>query len=170
MSCSAAGLAFALLMPIHNLYFGNEFYLISKAGATVSVTLSPMTYLRAGRDLLTGNWNGQQVNEAIKQLSGWLWTLPNVPSASLKLVAELFMIVKLVTLAITIYAAFRPGSLKRDDVFVVAWTALAAHVPMLFVFDAGQFRYAMLAWDLSAIVTIVMVTEGLLNVRVHRIH
>ncbi len=169
MGCASAGLALAFLMPIHNLYFGHQFYLISKAGTTVSVTLSPMTYLQAGQELLAGNWKAQHINEVIKQLSGWLWTLPRLTYPSLKFAAELFMIGNLVTLAITVFIAFRP-SLRREVIFVLAWTALAAHLPMLFIYDSAQFRYAMLAWDLSAILTIVIIAKGLLNVRIRRIH
>jgi hypothetical protein len=42
---------------------------------------------------------------------------------------------------------------------ILAWTAVAAHLPMLFVFASAQFRYAMIGWDLCAIVTLVTVAE-----------
>jgi len=159
MIVAMAGLAFALWMPLHNYLYGHQFVLISLSGATIAITLSPLTYLQAGYELLFGNSNGQHVNEVIKQLSGWLWTLPRLePYPSLKLVAELFMAMKLVTLAVTVFVAFRSIFLRQEAIFVLAWTALAVHIPMLFIFGS-HFRYAMLAWDLSAILTLIIVAD-----------
>jgi len=158
MIAAMAGLAFALWMPLHNYLYGHQFVLISLSGATIAVTLTPLTYLQAGYELLFGNRNSQHVNEVIKQLSGWLWTLPRLPYPSLKLVAELFMVMKLVTLAVTVFVAFRSVFLRQEAIFVLAWAALAVHIPMLFIFDTHS-RYAMLAWDLSAILTIIIVAD-----------
>ncbi len=158
MIAAMAGLAFALWMPLHNYLYGHQFVLIRDTKDIL--TLSPLTYLQAGYDLLSSNWNGQNVNVVIKQLSGWLWTLPPLePYPSLKLIAELFMAIKLVTLAVTVFVAFRSIFLRQEAIFVLAWTALAVHSLMLFVFFAGRFRYAMLGWDLSAILTLIIVAD-----------
>ncbi|MBW2605787.1 MAG: hypothetical protein JRE28_16010, partial [Deltaproteobacteria bacterium] len=159
MIAAMAGLAFALWMPLHNYLYGHQFVLISSSGATIAITLTPLTYLQAGYEILSVNWNSQHLDEVIKQLSGWLWTLPRLHHSSLKLIAELFMVIKLVTLAVTVFVAFRPIFLKQKTIFILAWTALAAHIPILFIFASGQFRYAMLAWDLSAILTIIIVAD-----------
>jgi len=122
MIAAMAGLAFALWMPLHNYLYGHQFVLISSSGTTVSIVLSPLAYLHAGHELLSGNWNGQHINEVIKQLSGWLWTLPRLePYPSLKLVAELFMAIKLVTLAVTVFIAFRSICLRQEANLVRAF-------------------------------------------------
>jgi hypothetical protein len=61
-------------------------------------------------------------------------------------------------LAVTIFALIRYGRELRP-IGILAWTAVAAHLPMLFVVGATQYRYAMLGWDLSAIVTIAVVAD-----------
>ncbi|MBI4633166.1 MAG: hypothetical protein HY742_04685 [Deltaproteobacteria bacterium] len=156
MACASAGLAFALLMPIHNLYFGHEFYLISKSGTTISIPLSPLTYLRAAYELITGNWNGTHLIAAGKQMRGWLLTLPELRHFS-RTIAVLFMILKLPTLIVSAAPALRAGT-ENEPAFVLAWVALAAHLPMLFIFET-YFRYGMLAWDLSALVTLVIIAR-----------
>jgi len=171
MIAAMVGLALALWMPLHNYIYGHQFVLISSSGTTVSITLNPLTYLHAGYEFLSGNWNGQHINEVVKQLSGWLWTLPRLaPYPYLKFMAELFMAMKLVTLSVTVFIAFRSIFLKQKTVFVLAWTALAAHIPMLFVFASGQFRYAMLAWDLSAILTLIIVAARIQKPPAHLNH
>lgn len=158
MAASMAGLAFALWMPLHNYLYGHQFVLISLGATAVSVTLSPATYLQAAQAAVTGSFHAAQIAVVTKQLSEWLWTLPRLPISSLKPVAEGFMVVKLATLAVTVFAAFRylrvGGPLP-----VLAWVAIAAHLPMLFVAGPGLFRYAMIGWDLSAIVTLAIVAD-----------
>lgn len=161
MIAAVAGLAFALWMPLHNYLYGKKFVLISLAGQTISMPLSPLTYLQAGQELLAGNWTGEHITNVLNQLSGWLWTLPRLDAYPyLKVIAVSFMVVKWFTLAATFYIAFRPASLrKQESVLVLAWTALAAHMPVFFIFAPGQFRYLMMAWDLSAILTIIVIAD-----------
>jgi hypothetical protein len=159
MIAAMVGQAFALWMPLHNYLYAHQFILISLSGATISVPLSPLTYLQAGYELLSGNCNSQHVNEVINQLSGWLWSLPHLPFARLTLILESFMVIKLVTLIVTVFIAFRSIFLREEAYFVLAWTALAAHIPMLFVAGSGKFRYAMLGWDLSAILILIVVAS-----------
>lgn len=148
-----AGLGLAFFMPIHNLYFGDQFYLISKSGATVSVTLSPMTYLHALGEWLTGHGQGTHLSPAIYQVKGWLWT-PPVQQFPLHRGISLFLLLRLLTFFITLYALFI--SPKRIPCLaLLAWVALAAHLPMLFVF-ATPLRYDLLGWDLSMIVAIML--------------
>ena len=158
MTASMTGLAFALWMPLHNYLYGHQFVLISLAGSTISVPMSPWSYIKALLEFISGNYNGNHIIEVSKQLSGWLWTLPRLPTPSLKIIAEGFMVLKLITLAITIFTAFnfrRIGS----HVLILSWIALASHLPMLFIFASGQFRYGMIAWDLSALVTILVIAQ-----------
>lgn len=158
MTAAMAGLALALWMPFHNYAYGHQFVLISAAGATISVPLSPITYLRALGEVVTRNFRGDYLTVVISQLAGWLEAQPRIPVASLRTVAEGFLILRLVTLVVTIYAAFRylrEGGPRQ----ALAWSALAAHLPMLFIFASAQFRYAMIAWDLCAIVTLLVIAD-----------
>ena len=154
-----AGLAFALWMPLHNYLYGHQIVLISLSGTTISITLTPLTYLQAAYELLTGAWNGHHFTDVMKQLSDWLWALPRLPHPLLKPLADLFLGVKVVTLVVTFLIAFRLIPHMRKETVVLAWTAIATHVPLLFVFAPERFRYAMLAWDLSLIVTIVLIAR-----------
>lgn len=158
LAAAIAGLALALWMPLHNYVYGHQFVLISAAGATISVPIGPAAYLRALQELAMGNFGGEHVTLAAKQLSGWLWTLPDLPVAALKRPAEAFMVLKLVTLGMTALAVSRWIRVP-PPVRMVAWAALAAHLPMLFIFASAQFRYAMIGWDLSALVTIAVIAE-----------
>ena len=154
MVSALAGLGLALCMPLHNYYYGHEFYLISKSGATVSVLLTPLTYLKAIREILTGHWQGTQLTQAIDQIKGWLWT-PPVSQFPLKTGIEVLLILRLMTLFVTVWALFVPVR-KAPHLALLAWIALAAHLPMFFVFET-KLRYDILGWDLSAIVTIMLV-------------
>src|SRR5207244_24495 len=68
-----AGLAVAAWMPFPNWFYGHEFYLISKAGSTVSVPLGVRDYLTALGDLARGRMHTSAVSVTSGQLAGWLW-------------------------------------------------------------------------------------------------
>ena len=155
MLSAIAGLGFALWMPLHNYIYGHRFVLIS-ASSGMALPLSPITYLQAAYELITGNWDGQHLVKAFRQIWEWFFKLPELRHFS-RTIAVLFSILRLPTLIVTIFFAFRPKG-QPSYVFALAWVALAAHVPMLFVFTS-RFRYAMLAWDLSAIVTIAVIAN-----------
>ena len=155
MLSAIAGLSFALWMPLHNYIYGHQFALIS-ASRKMALPLSPITYIQAAYELISVNWDGQHLVKAFKQIWEWLFKLPELRHFS-RAIAVLFSILRLPTLIVTIYFAFRPNW-KQSNIFALAWVALAAHVPMLFVFSS-RFRYAMLAWDLSAIVTIAVIAN-----------
>lgn len=148
-----AGLGIALLMPLHNLYFSHEFYLISKSGATYSVPLSPLTYIQALGEWFTGHWQGPHLSQAIHQIKGWLWT-PPVPQFPLHWGIPMLLLLRLFSLCFTFYALFISPK-QIPHLALLAWIALAAHLPMLFVF-ATPLRYDLLGWDLSAIATIML--------------
>lgn len=158
MFSAMAGLAFALWMPLHNYLYGYRFVLISLSGATILISLGPSTYIQAIYEFISGNWKGLNLIQVTRQLGDWLWTLPRLSHPALKVIAEFFMVLKLLTLAVTAFIALRPKK-KYGAFFVLAWTALAAHIPMLVIHGAGQFRYAMLGWDLSAILTFVILVD-----------
>ena len=155
MLSAIAGLGFALWMPLHNYIYGHQFILIS-ASRGLALPLNPTTYIQAVYELFSGNWDGQHLVQSYKQIWGWFFTLHGLPPMLITL-AVLFTILRLLTLIVTTFVAFRP---KRNpfNILVLAWVALAAHVPMLFVFIPA-FRYAMLAWDLCAIVTIAVIAQ-----------
>ncbi len=122
------GLSFALLMPLHNWIYGGKFVLIT-ASSNMNLSPKPM----------------------IEQLSGWFWAVPFV-SNPLPWMAGISMAIKFIALPVTVYAAIR----GRKLVFVLAWVAIAAHATMLFINPANVFRYSILGWDLSTILTIML--------------
>lgn len=148
-----SGLALAFWMPFHNIYFGHQFYLISKSGATVSTPLKPFTYLQALSEVIMGHSEGPHLLQAVHQIEGWLWT-PPVPQFPFQVGITMLLTIRLLTLFVTFYALFISWK-KAPNLALVAWIALVAHLPMLFVF-ATQLRYDLLGWDLSAVVTIML--------------
>lgn len=154
MLSAAAGLAFALWLPFHNYVYGHVFVLISASGSSVSVPLSPLTYLKASGELVTGNWQGLHIVQAGKQLWGWLWNLPEL-RPYYRATTVVFTVLRLPTLAVAATLAFMSHR-KQGFLPILSWTAIAAHIPMFFIFST-DFRYAMLAWDLCAIATLVVI-------------
>lgn len=152
-----AGLSFALFMPLHNYLYGDQFVLIV-ASREMSLPITPLTYLQAGYEIICGNLNSPNVDNVVKQLLGWLLRIPHLPHPVLKFAAEIFQLIKLASLALTVYIAFSPAFFKRKTIFILAWTALAAHIPMLFVY-MPRFRYGMLGWGLSIILVLVVLVK-----------
>jgi hypothetical protein len=157
MVALAAGLVLALWMPLHNWYYGGEFHLISKSGATVSVSLGVRDYVAALADLVRGRLHTGATALTSKQIEGWLLAEGFIMLPQLKPFAWAAHAVKLLALIVTMSVAARwvAGGLTRGaDLGVVAVASLCAHLPMLFLFTTN-YRYAMLGWDLSIVVLIV---------------
>jgi hypothetical protein len=157
---AGAGLGLALWMPLHNYAYGGEFVLMTRAGTTISLQLSPLSYARAAGELVTGQWAGEHLAATATQVRQWLGGTPRLPVAALAPLTVPLLVLRWLTLAATVVAAVRPrhGSAPRT---VLAWAALASMIPMLFAFAPGQYRYAMIGWDLCAIVTIVTLAGAL---------
>jgi hypothetical protein len=158
MAAAIAGLACALWMPFHNYFYGHQLVLISAAGATISVPVSPIAYLRALQESAVGTVDGENLRLVKNQVSGWLLAQPRLPSPALSTLIGAFLVLRLVTLAVTVVASLRYAR-AGGPLAVLTWAAMAAHLPMLFIFASAQFRYAMIAWDLSAIVTLLVVAD-----------
>ena len=126
MAIAVGGLSTALLMPLHNYVYGGKFVLITAA--------SNLNLIKP---------------DIAKQLSGWLGAEPFVAN-HLPLIVGITPVIKFIVLPVTAYAAIR----GRQMVFVLAWVAIAAHATMLFINPANVFRYSILGWDLSTILTI----------------
>lgn len=151
----AAGLGLALWMPAHNWYYGGELYLVSKSGLTVATPIGPGLYGAAALDAVAGRLQSAELTQAVAQLKGALFSGPfrAVGGESLASVAHA---IRLSGLAAAVVLALRWGwgRLRGSPVpGVIAVAALAAHVPMLFVF-ATYDRYAVLGWDLSLLAAI----------------
>ena len=153
----AGGLGLALWMPLHNWFYGGEFHLISKSGATISVPLGVGDYFSALADAVRGRFHTTATAVTSKQIGGWLSAYGFVMVPQLTPVARVAHAVKLVALLITLWVAMRwvVGRLKTGSALgVVAVASLCAHLPMLFIFTTN-YRYAMLGWDLSIVVLVV---------------
>ena len=165
----AVGLAAALWMPFHNWYYGGEFYLISKSGATMSVPLGPRDYAAALADLARGQYESEAVITTFNQVRGWLLGRGFVLRGQLDPLARVADMVKLFAFGLTLWtvvrwaldsararASGRRGAAPALGVIAVA--AVCAHIPMLFVFET-HYRYAMLGWDLSLVVMLAWVAR-----------
>ena len=154
------GLACALWMPFHNWYYGNEFYLISKSGTSVSLGLSVSDYYSALIGLLQGDGlENSAVLRVGAQLGGWLFNLGFVPHEALRGLAMTMQGIKIVSLVACGVVVVRALSSRKigsaRGLTVIAVTALCAHFPMLIIFSTHH-RYAMLGWDLSLIVLFLL--------------
>jgi hypothetical protein len=159
----ACGLGLALWMPFHNLYYGGEFHLISKAGSTVSVPIGIGDYGAALADLLRGRFGSDAVALIARQITGWLTGIGFVMLEPLRPLAVAVQAVKVLALGVTSWVVWHGARRQLPDdrgLFVVAVASLLAHVPMLFVFVTNP-RYAMLAWDLALLVLIAVVARRL---------
>ena len=154
------GIGLALWMPFHNWYYGGEFYLISKAGATISVPFGIGDYLTAVGDVLNGNFEGKPTILA-QQLVKWLFDPGNVITVKLRLLAIAVHGISLIGLVLTFWVVFRwirERFVNNNDLAIVAIAAIFALIPMLFIFSA-HYRYAMLGWELCMVIFIVFVAR-----------
>lgn len=152
------GLGLALWMPLHNVFYGGAFYLISKAGATISVPIGVGDYGAAIGDVVQGRVDTPAIDVIAGQLEGWLLNPGFIPTSELSILSGSAHAIRLLALLVTCWVALcllvRRTSRKEAGVGVVAVAAILAHIPMLFVFNTA-YRYAMLGWDLSIVVLIV---------------
>lgn len=149
-----AGLCLALWMPFHNWYYGGEFFLISRSGASISVSLGPRDYLAAAADVLQGSTATPAVTQTSAQLAGWLWGPIFVYEESWQPLMRAVNVVNLLSLVVCAWIMWRAIRRPRTadlELTFLAGAALWAHVPMLFIFST-YYRFSMLAWDLSMMV------------------
>jgi hypothetical protein len=157
----ALGLMLVLWMPFHNWYYGHEFYLISKAGSTVSLSLGVGDYAAALRDVVRGQAHSDAAVATFTQIKGWLWNPGLLVRPELKPFAWFMHVIELTALAVSCLVALRwvVHRFETDsDIAVVAVAAVCAHIPMLFIFTT-HYRYAMLGWDLAIVVLIASVAR-----------
>lgn len=157
------GLAVACWMPIHNWYYGGEFYAISKSGATISVPLGIRDYSTAARDLIAGRGETAAVKVVSTQVSGWLsgpafvdlYRERLLPLAWAAHGLRWFALLVACGVAVRWIAS---GCRRGTTLAVIAVAAVCAEAPMLVV-HATLDRYAMLGWDLSLIVLIGLIAS-----------
>jgi len=151
-----AGLALGLWMPWHNWHYGEEFYLISKSGATIMIGPTPSTYLHALQEWVSSAQPAENLATARRQVSAWLGTSAITLNLLPRWVSPVFHGLKLLALFLTA-AVFCRGLLRRTwlrPAVVLSAVALAAHLPMFFV-SYTDSRYAFLGWDLSLLTLLV---------------
>ena len=164
LAALACGLGLALWMPFHNWFYGREFFLISKSGATLSVPLGPRDYVTAIVDAVLGHFDTAAVTATSMQLKGWLggpgfleiYRDTLLPLAWALHGAKVFGLLLSGWLAATWLMTL--GRRGDRDLALVAVATVMAHVPMLFIFDTN-YRYAMLGWDLSLVVLVVWIVR-----------
>ncbi len=157
MLAGMAGLGCALWMPFHNYAYGDAFVLISTSGTSMAIELTPPMYVRAAQDLVTTG-SSELAPKITRQVGLWLQAQPRFPVALLERTSGSFLALRLITLAIALFVAIR--SIRRSGALaMLAGAAVAAQLPMLFVMAAAFYRYAMIGWDLCAIVTIAAAAD-----------
>lgn len=160
-----AGLALGLWMPFHNWFYGNEFHLVSKSTSTAYVTLGLGSYLAALMEVLRGVETSAIQQVVWAQIRGWLWS-PSVIISSVPLgLATAFHFLKLVSLLLSVgvFVNWLRAPARLTPASFLAGLALAAHLPVLFVFSTDQ-RYATLGWDLTILVAVLLL-NGLTNTK-----
>ena len=158
-----AGLLFVLVMPLHNWYYGGEFILMSKTGASsVAMAFGVGDYVDAFRDVLTG-----RLNEAspfwliVRQARTWMFDLGPVIHPALTPLAQALHGLKLAALGLCVWMTMalcvgRP--VQRPGLNVIAATGVLLLAPMLFA-RYLLFRYTVLGWDLCLLVLIVQLSS-----------
>jgi len=153
------GLSLAWWMPFHNWFYGNEFYLISKSGSTIMITIGIQDYLSAIVDLLSGEDSSHSLRLAKNQINAWLFDLGLVVKNFLAPVAWGYLLFKLVAFIImtvfSLHWLIRSDRIKNSDIFVIATLALSSLAPLMVIFST-HYRYALLGWDLMIMSFIVL--------------
>jgi len=153
------GLTLAWWMPFHNWFYGNDFYLISKSGSTIAITISLQDYWDALVDLVTGKNGSHSLLLAKNQINAWLFDLGLVVKSFLTPVAWWYLFLKLVIFIImtvfSLHWLIRSDRKKNSDIFVISTLALLSLVPLMVIFST-HYRYALLGWDLIIMSFIVL--------------
>jgi hypothetical protein len=160
------GLAVALWMPLHNWFYGGEFYLISKSGATLSVPLGVGDYISALGDVARGTESPARTVTAA-QLHGWLGGPAYSAYRGAIPWAATAQTINLIALGLVCWLALRwlfGGLREQPALGVIAVAALCAHIPMLFIFNTSP-RYAVIGWDLCLMLFIASLVRWPLLVR-----
>ena len=158
----SAGLGLALWMPFHNWFYGGEFYLISRSGATISVPLGLRDYLSAATDVLYGRTATSAMAATSTQLAGWLWGSRFFYTNAWQPLLPVVHIIELFAFATVVWVVCQWVTRRAStDIALtfIAGAAIWAHVPMLFIFST-YYRYSVLAWDLSVIVLIIWLVRS----------
>jgi hypothetical protein len=127
-------------MALHNWFFGGVFVLFtSTATHPGTMVMPPADYLAALIALGHGQFVGEHLVKALRQIGGWLAG----PSESFAMVP-----IHAMAIAVLVRMALRP--LSDPWLRVIAWATLAQHCVALFYLTAGRYHY--LTWLLTLLV------------------
>jgi hypothetical protein len=139
-----------LLMPLHNLYFGHEFVLLSRnACLPGTCVIPPSGYLAALLELLRLDFSGEHVHAALTQMGEWL-SGPSAIAAFIPLHLAAVLIVLQITLRGRSY----------DPWLRVIGAALIAEYGAALVY-AATARYFFSMWFLTAVLVGVFIERHL---------
>lgn len=133
-----------LLLPLHNVYFGQKFVpLTSAAYIPENLWTPPTIYLQSFIELLTFHWNGDAIKQVISHLTKW---------------NSVFEIYRLIPFTTMIYVVFR----RTSDYWIRAIAASGLSMNMLLFFYIPTGRYSVLAWMMCFIVFMIVVQREIL--------
>ncbi|HET9617187.1 MAG TPA: hypothetical protein VFP74_08450, partial [Pseudolabrys sp.] len=144
------GFSPVLLMPLHNMYFGHEFVLLSTNANLPSLqVMPPAAWLAALRELATLHWAGPELHRGVVQLGEWL----SGPSG-----LKVFIPLHAAAVATIIWVALR-GRAFDPWLRVIAAGVIAEYGAALFY--AATARYFFSMWFLTLLVVLVVIAKNL---------
>ena len=157
------GFSFILLVPLHNIYFGNKFVpLTSAAFIKVNFITSPAIYWQALQDFFNGYTN-QYTNHVLFRWNWWLEGkydfLPFKEMFSEKIKSVLHGIS---IIAIIVGVLYRKLKLSPQLKFLIAGI-LIQHISMFMW--RPSYRYSAIVWLLTFIISVLVVQQSLFNLR-----
>ena len=144
------GFSPVLLMPLHNMYFGHEFVLLSTNANLPSLqVMPPAAWLAALRELATLHWAGPELHRGVVQLGEWL----SGPSG-----LKVFIPLHAAAVATIIWVALR-GRAFDPWLRVIAAGVIAEYGAALFY--AATARYFFSMWFLTLLIVLVVIAKNL---------
>ena len=138
------GFAPVVLIPLHNIWFGKQFYIFTSS--TNLHIISPSVYLLALKEIMTLSFSGNNLESAIGHI--------------VQMIAVWY---RLLLLLPVFYTAFKRKDISNDLRALAFCVLIGLHGANLFT-DAIRFRYVFMTWMLTIIVDIALVWS-LLNSR-----
>ena len=131
-----------LLIPLHNLYYGNAYVLLSSAHKYN--THAPLSlYYDVLKDLIQLRWNQDSIAQLTSQFNRWIQ--PHEGHYIVAFIILLFLLIKS----------------NNIPIKILCLLALSQHFVLL-IFEPTN-RYAYLAWMLTIILNLYFIKNNLLN-------
>lgn len=155
-----AGMGTGLWMPLHNLVYGQAFYLITNSTG-VALTVSTGDYIQAASDFLSGREGSESVAFVSERLRQIFLSPPQIYPSWMDVFAPAGVALRLLALLLVLGGLVRVR--WKDIPFSLMAVAMLASFPFLLFIFFPQPRYAMLGWDLAIMLGFVIVVRYVLG-------